>query len=264
MFREMKKGLSFLITFISFGSMEAQKEELDPMITDRPDATESASTVKPGYIQIETGAYLTNFEKDGLEIDATTYNTTLVRIGILDNLEMRLGWDFTEEEYTYQGQKLENILSGFSPLLFGTKIGITKEKNGWPEIGLIGHLQLPFLAASDYRPETTGVDFRFAFAHSLSDKSSLSYNAGVEWGNDSPEANYVYTISYGYSITDTFGFYLELYGDLPEDSSANHLWDAGLTYLISNNVQLDATIGSGITEGQKLLLSTGVSFRLPK
>ena len=250
---------------MSFGSMHAQTEEpLGPLVTDRPDATESPSTVQPGYIQVETGSFFTKFEKDELEIDATTYNTTLVRIGILDNLEMRLGWDFTEEEYTYRGQKWDNILSGFSPLLFGTKIGIVKEKNGWPEIGLIGHLQLPFLAASDYRPETTGIDFRFAFAHTLSDKSSLSYNVGVEWGDDSPEASYIYTIAYGYSVTDVFGLYFELYGDLPEDSSANHLWDAGLTYLLTDNVQLDATVGSGITEGQKLLLSAGVSFRLPR
>jgi hypothetical protein len=73
----------------------------------------------------------------------------------------------------------------------------------------------------------------------------------------------MYTLSYGLKITQKMGFYAELYGDLPENGKANHLWDSGLTYLLSNNVQLDATVGSSITKGQDVLLSTGLSFRLP-
>lgn len=85
----------------------------------------------------------------------------------------------------------------------------------------------------------------------------------MAWSNDSPEASYIYTLAYGYSISDKFGAYAEVYGDLPEDSKANHLWDAGVTYLISNNLQLDASFGTSFTEGQDLLLSAGVSFRIP-
>ncbi|WAC01178.1 transporter [Lacinutrix neustonica] len=48
-----------------------------------------------------------------------------------------------------------------------------------------------------------------------------------------------------------------------ENNKANHLWDAGITYLISNNIQLDATVGTSITTGQDILISTGVSFRIP-
>ncbi|MDX1470277.1 MAG: transporter, partial [Flavobacteriaceae bacterium] len=195
-----------------------------------------------------------------IKIENYVYNTTLVRIGILDNLEARIGWDFREVKFSDR----ENVLSGMSPLLFGAKVNITEEKNGLPEIGLIGHIFFPFTASSDYRPETTSIDFRFSFAHTLSEKSSIAYNIGGQWGDDSPEMAYIYTLAYGYAVTDKFGLYAEVYGDFPEDSKANHLWDAGMTYLLSNNVQLDATVGSSITEGQDILLSAGVSFRLPK
>jgi len=57
---------------------------------------------------------------------------------------------------------------------------------------------------------------------------------------------------------------LEVYGDFPEDSRANHLWDAGVTYLLSPDFQLDATVGSSFTEGQDILLSTGFSYRIIK
>jgi hypothetical protein len=70
-------------------------------------------------------------------------------------------------------------------------------------------------------------------------------------------------LSYGYSITDKLGAYAELYGNIPEDSRSNHSCDAGLTYLIKNNLQVDTTIGTGFTGNQDLLLSAGVSYRMP-
>ncbi len=243
----------------------AQETDVSPeLITDRPDATEAPSTVPLGTLQIETGAFYTSFEKESIKQEVLAYNTTLLRYGILKNLELRLGWNFEEGRTSFNGAQLDNISSGLSPLLAGVKINITEENGAMPTIGLIGHIFLPFSAATDYRPETTGVDFRFAFDHTLSEKSTIAYNIGAQWGNDSPEAAYIYTVAYGYSMTDKLGFYAELYGDFPEDNKANHLWDAGVTYLVKNNLQLDATIGTSITEGQDLLISAGLSYRIPK
>ncbi|SDB62757.1 Putative MetA-pathway of phenol degradation [Flavobacteriaceae bacterium MAR_2010_188] len=234
------------------------------LITDRPDATESPSTIPQGFVQIETGALYESYEENSIKLEAFTYNTTLVRIGILNNLEMRIGWDFVEGRTTLDNTRLTNVSSGFNPLLFGAKIAIAQEDGWFPEIGFLGHLYLPFTASKDYRPETTGVDFRFSFAHTLTENSSIAYNIGAQWGDDNPEAAYIYTLSYAYSISKRFGAYAEVYGDLPENSKSNHYWDAGLTYLIKNNLQLDATVGRSFTEGQDLLLSAGFSLRLPK
>lgn len=236
--------------------------DLGPLVTDRPDATESASVVPKGFLQVETGAFYTTFDSNGIKTDDFVLNTTLVRIGLLHNLELRLGWDLLEQSIESPGNS-KSTSTGLVPLLLGTKISIAEEKNGWPELAFIGHVRLPFVASDDFRPETTGVDFRFSVAHTLNERSSLSYNIGAFWFGDNPEAAYLYTLAYGYSITEKIGAYVELYGDFPENSKANHLWDAGFTYLVSDNVQLDATVGSGITDGQDLLLSGGVSFRIP-
>jgi len=236
----------------------------EPLITDRPDATESPTAMPKGFLQVETGAFYEAFEENNIKNETYTYNTTLVRYGLLNNLEVRLGWNFVEGKTRVNGNTLEDVSSGFIPLLFGFKTTIAQENGCFPEIGFLGHLYLPFTASNDYKPETTGADFRFAFAHTLSENSTLSYNLGAAWGDDSSEASYVYTIAYGHSITDKLSAYAELYGDLPENSKSNHFWDAGLTYLISNNVQLDATVGSSITKGQDILLSAGVSFRIHK
>ena len=261
----MKKNASvFLIAIATSLGLSAQNEDATTeMVTDRPDATESPLTVPKGFLQIEAGGFYTSFEENNLKTETYAYNTTLLRYGILDNFEFRLGWNFEETRFSLNGQEAMNVLSGFSPLLAGMKVAIADE-DGWkPQIGLLGHLYLPFTASSDYRPETTGADFRFSFANTLSERSSLSYNLGAQWGSDSPEIAYVYTLAYGYAVTDQFGLYAEVYGDFPEDSRANHLWDAGATYLLKPNLQLDATVGSSFTEGQDILLSVGASLRIP-
>ena len=260
--KHIRKGL-ILFLILSWSGYAQDTEPLDALITDRPDATESPNAVPKGFLQVETGAFYESFEDNSIKYETYTYNTTLVRYGLLDNLELRLGWDFVEGITTISGRKLDDVTSGFNPLLLGFKTGIAKESGCFPEIGFLGHLYLPFSASEDYKPETTGVDFRFSFAHTLSENSSLSYNLGAAWGDDSSEAAYVYTLAFGQGITEKLGAYAELYGDMPEQSKANHFWDAGLTYLISNNVQIDATIGTSITKGQDILLSAGMSFRLP-
>ena len=245
-------------------SQQKDQSSNDALVTDRPDATEASSTVGKGVLQIETGGLYESFEENNIKQEAHTYNTTLVRYGILNNMELRVGWDFTEGVTKVNGNKLNDISSGFSPLLLGVKIDISEENGAMPEMALIGHVFPLFTASNDYRPESTGIDFRFSMSHTLSEKSSLGYNLGGQWGNDSPEASAIYTLAYGYSISDKFGMYLELYGDIPEDSSANHYWDGGLTFLVSNDLQLDAYIGTSITKGQDFLFGLGASFRLAK
>jgi outer membrane receptor protein involved in Fe transport len=244
------------------GMLLAQDQDTgpEPMVTDRPDATEAPVTVPKGSLQVETGGFYTSFEENNVKTETYGYNTTLLRYGILDNFEFRLGWNFEETRFSFNGEQAANVLSGFSPLLAGMKVEIADEEGWMPQIGLIGHLFLPFTAGSDYRPETTGADFRFSLANTLSEKSSLAYNVGAQWGNDSPEIAYIYTIAYGYAVTDKFGAYAELYGDFPENNEANHLWDAGITYLLQENIQLDATVGRSFTEGQDILVSGWCEF----
>ncbi len=259
-----KHTLILLSTFFGFGIAKAQNDTPTPdLVTDRPDATESPTVVPPGSLQVETGASLQTYDDGVTENTLYNYNTALVRYGIWENLELRLGWNY-EELRSKTAQTTTSTNLGFSPLLLGVKVAVVEERGWLPEIGLLGHLYLPFTAKEALRPETTGTDFRFAFSHTLSDKSGLAYNIGAQFFEDVPGAAYIYSISYGYSFTDRLGVYAELYGDLPENFSANHFWDAGVTYLVSPLIQLDATVGQSITEGQDLLLSAGVSFRIDK
>jgi len=79
----------------------------DNMVTDRPDATESPTVVPKGYLQVETGGGYESFEENNIKLERTIHNTTLIRYGILDRLELRMGWNFEE-----QSAKIESMPSG--------------------------------------------------------------------------------------------------------------------------------------------------------
>ncbi len=255
--------LAFLFVF-GFTFSQEQDNQQAPIVTERPNASASPLTVPKKMLQIESGGSYTSFEENNLKTETYGYNTTLLRYGILDDFEFRLGINFQETRFTSNSTEADDKFSGFTPLMAGIKVEITDE-DGWiPQLGLLGHLYLPFSAGSDYRPETTGGDFLFAFSNTLSEKSGLSYNLGAQWRDDSPEVAYVYTLSYGYAITDKVSLFAEVYGNFPEDSKANHFWDAGITYLLKPNIQLDAVVGRSITDGQDIFLGAGASFRIPK
>jgi hypothetical protein len=260
----MIKRLLFIALIFTTSLSLAQADDIGALVTDRPDATESPNLVRKGFLQIETGGFYTDNGDDNFRTKEITYNTTLLRYGLLENFELRIGLDYLSTEFESNGQQIGDRLNGTSPLLLGAKIGIAEE-NGWlPKMAILGHLSMPFTAGSDYKPENTGMDFRFAFDHTLSDRSGIAYNLGARLDADNPELAYIYSLSYGYDLTSKIGMYAELYGDFPEDSSANHFWDAGFTYLANDDLQFDLTFGSGITDGQNLLLSAGLSYRIKK
>jgi len=258
------------------GFSPAQSED-HSIITDRPDATESPNTVEPGYIQIETGGYYTSYEVSGVKTESYGYNTTLARIGLLENMELRLGVNYENNRATTtMGEaSVKNDFKSFTPMLAGIKINLFEGQSfgsgpGKTDFGFLGHLYLPFTTSTpedmssggaEGMPQTTGADFRFSVGHELSDRSGLAYNLGGQWAGDGSGMAFVYTLAYGYSLSDRIGAYVELYGNAPELSSANHYWDAGFTYLAGWNLQYDLTFGRSITEGQDLLLSAGLSYK---
>ena len=82
--------------FESSDQMTEVVNSIESLVTDRPDATEASSTVGKGVFQVETGAFYESFKDNNNTYENFTFNTTLLRYGILDNLELRLGWDFVE------------------------------------------------------------------------------------------------------------------------------------------------------------------------
>ena len=97
------------------------------LVTDRPDQTESSSTIPLRHLQIESGFI---FEKVSPEETNTYYNATLLRFGLLKGFEIRVGMDYAQNKINDSISDEWITTSGFSPLSVGGKIQVTHEK-GW-------------------------------------------------------------------------------------------------------------------------------------
>lgn len=205
-----------------------------------------------------------NSETDLFHQKSFAYNTTLLRYGLLKNFELRLGLEYLGEKSEIKNTETTDSYSGLSPLYTGFKVKIADEQGWKPEFAILGGLVFPFTAEENFKPEYTATDIRLAFSHTLSDRFSLGYNLGAEWDGYTGIPEYFYSVSLAAGITDAAGVFIESYGWLPEEGEAQHLVDAGLTYLILPNFQLDASAGLGIQNSIDSFVSMGLTYRFPE
>jgi len=253
----MKKQL-LLITSIFFSFLASAQDNPPELITDRPDQTESSAIIPLRLLQIETGFVMEQITSGNITMNSYAYNTTLLRYGLLKNFELRLGLEFL-------GSNTPDSPSGLGPLHTGFKAKIMNE-NGWkPEMAILAGVNLPFTANDYYAPENTAAGFRFAFSHTLSEKLSLGYNLGAEWDGTSASPGFFYSLALGISLTERLGMFAESFGIIPESGVAEHMLDAGVTFLVLSNLQFDVSGGVGLNEvSRDHFVSFGLSYRLPE
>jgi len=268
----MKRYFLWLAGCMIMGQLSAQSSGLTaasdatlsaptgPIITDRPDQTESPFLVPQWYVQVEAGV------QQGAtgRIREVDLPTLLARIGITEYAELRLGGAsslrYLTGEDPLEGAWIRSVFAGMKTPIYSGKQGIT-------QIGFIGHIGLEVYnwdfttdAVSSLTP-----DFRFCVQHSLTEKYALSYNVGCMWEPYTYTPAYIYTLSNAYAFSDRLGVFVEFYGQFSSDEYlTEHLFDSGFTFLITENMQLDISGGVGLTElSQDWFLSAGYSLRLP-
>ena len=225
-----------------------------PIQTDRPDQTETPFTVPKNYFQMEIGCLLEQNKDDTKSI---TVPTILTKFGLSDQFEVGIITEVATETINTE------TVTGLSPITFRIKETIAQEKGFRPTTSFIGYFTVPDFASEKFKTTYYAPAFKFAMQHTLTDKISLSYNLGAAWDGETAEPTFNYTLSTGYSISEELGAYIEIYGFIPQKSISEHLFDCGLTYLLSSNILLDVSGGVGLTsKALKYFAGLGCSFRI--
>ncbi len=256
----MKKAiLLFAYLFICFG-LFAQE-----MVTDRPDQTESAYTVPKHMLQIETGASIEGDKANGLETTTKNYGSTLLRYGLLDNLELRFGFDYQDETVKTGENSPEINTAGFAPLEVGMKLMIIEEKGWVPRLALLGGLTIPRTGESDFSTQYYAPMFRLNGEYTLAEWVSFGFNLGAEWDGYMPNATGYYSGVFGFGLTDWLAGFIEAYGFLTEELKPDHRSDAGFTFLVLPNLQFDLSGGFGLSKvSPDYFMNCGVTWRIPR
>jgi hypothetical protein len=245
--------------------------------TDRPDFTESPNVVPKGALQVETGFIWENDEQsfiglgvlNNLSEKNITVNTTLLRYGLTDNIELRFNTSFSNNREILNsaftgGQDFTTDRVGFSSSFVGFKTNLYK--NNKVSIGFLGHIYIPELASGDFVKaggQKIAPEFLIPLTYDITDKFGIAVQYGLTWDGFSPNPTTSYTLALGYGITEKLSAYVEPYGFLTNNGEEVHLINGGFTYLINDNFQLDLTGGFGLNEpAPDNFINCGASFLL--
>ncbi len=205
------------------------------LITDRPDQTESSSTVVKGSLQIESGLYLGFGEDSEKEILAPT---TLFRYGLTDGIELRVVNQY--ESLQFKSKKIE----GISDLEIGAKVQLLQNENVNTEIAFLTHLIVP-TGSKELTNDAFGSVNKLSISHGINENLGFGYNLGYNYFGEG-KGDLTYSLVLGIGVTDKTGIYIEPYGEIVEFEESLLNMDAGFTYLLRDNFQLDFSFGTGI------------------
>jgi hypothetical protein len=248
----MKNTLLLLLLMLASVHAFAQ----DPIETDRPSETDATATVPKKHFQMENGFTHEQTADDAREL---TLPQSLFKYGLTDKLELRLITEVANVKET------DTTTSGLKPVTIGFKTNLWAEKGLLPETSIIVQAALPQLASKDFESVHVAPEVRLLFMNTLSDNIDLSYNLASEWVGETGIPTYQYTVSPNFKLTNHINAFIEEYAFFPQHDKPDHWADAGLMFLITNNLQLDISGGyelTGHNHYHGYFESIGVSFRI--
>ena len=230
------------------------------IITDRPDQTESSSTIQQGSVQIESGVLIsqnsTNYDFYSTNERNIYFPSTLFRIGLTEKIEFRL---FNQ----YQQMCTQtNSFNGFNNLELGLKLQLLQKENGFTELAFLSHIVLPTAPStfSESSSNYTGIVNKLCVSHSLNEKIGLGYNLGYNYFS-SGLGDFTYSIVFGFELNEKINTYIEPYGAIPDFDDPESNINMGITYLIKDNLQLDYSYGLGLNHSFNFM-SIGCSINI--
>jgi hypothetical protein len=234
----------------------------EPLVTDRPDFTESSSAVGSGVVQFESGFTYIDFRGGS---DITTLPEVLARWGVLEKLELR----FLLPTYAWEsgsGSNASGFLSSGVGLKYQFADGDGSGFIGGMEAALIASTTIPTgtadFASSDWQPAVV-----LCTSWELSSNVGLGTNIGVARpaGDGTRFTTLWASAALGVGLSDSTSVFFEVFGFNREENRGpnNATFQTGLVYLFHPDLQVDVRVARRLTdEGPDFLVGAGLSWRL--
>jgi hypothetical protein len=265
-------AIPLILVGFAMGASAPAAPDAPDLVTDRPDQTESPLVVPVGTVQVEIGSLFVNDEEEGTRSEIASAPGTLIRYAFHPRFELRLEWPGWIEAESRGAEGQSRVSEAADPEL-GVKVALVAARGARPDVALLAHVSLPAGGEPIGSPRADP-SVRLSVAHTLSKRIGLGWNVGWkaqsfrdDVGQTHTLTRLLYTASCGIEISERFGSFVEVFGDLPASDRARsaHSLDGGVTYLVTPRVQIDFSAGVALeSEAPDRFVGFGISFRVPR
>jgi hypothetical protein len=242
---------------------ETEERELE---TDRDAFTPATSTAGDRLTIVESSY---SFIDNRRVAETHSFPELLVRRGISERIELRLGWNYevggTGDIVSGNegGEAFDGEIERESQILYGLKAAVT-EQDGWlPRSAAILQAYTP---TSGEAP-ATDVVVAYAFGWELANRwrldSSMRY--GTEHGAADVFNQWAPSVVLRVPVTERWNVHAEYFGiytDGSEHDASRAFFSPGTHYLLTPNLELGVRLGWGITDdAPRFFSNVGIGWR---
>lgn len=227
----MKKTI-LLLTIVLAVNFSFAQEELPTVVPDRPGNTWGTEVTPLHKLIWDNGI---GFESSPDGAQTITLNTTILRYGIFENMELRVGTDFVMSK----NSEAIKPTFGINPLCVGTKLKVYEGTRILPSIGLLAELKSPHVGSKDLLPTHLAPSMYVLFEHNITNWLGIGYNVGEKWDGESATPTTFLALSLNFSFNDNLGAFVETYNNIHPKDENEYMTEFGFTWLVSRRVQLD-------------------------
>ena len=241
----------------------------EPLSTDRPDFVESSDVMAPGRWQVEAGLQHERTQADGGKVRTLT-TPTLLRLGVGPAMEVRLETEGTvRNDSTDTASGASRRERGFADLSLGLKWRMQEgdEARGTPAIAWLVHADVDS-GSRAFRGQGVRPSLRVVAEWELPQEFSVGVMPGLlsDKGDDGRRfTSGQLGVTVSRALSPGWHAFAELAG---EDLGARphrdpvRFFDAGLTWLASESLQLDVSVAHGLTPAAPdFVWGVGLSLR---
>ena len=221
------------------------------MSTDRPDKTESPYTVDAGHFQVETdlvGFGIDNRNANNERVFGINAGNMNLKAGLVNNADLQL----VVENYVYEQVRANGVTtrkSGFGVLTTRLKVNLWGNDGGPTAFGIMPFVKFPTNTGGLGNKQVEGgvifplaVELPFGWGMGMMTEFDFVYREDGSYGPD-----FINSITFSHDIIGNLAGYVEFFSQLSESELTITL-DAGLTYALTEDIQLDCGCNFGVTE----------------
>ena len=235
---------------------------------DRPDTTESPYTVDAGHAQLEMSFVdFTYDDEDDVRTRSLTVAPVNLKLGLLNNVDVQFVLDpYVEIDIDDDGT--DDTLNGFGDAQLRVKVNFWGNDGGRTALAVMPFVKLP-TGDDELTNDHVEGGVIFPFACELPAGFSLGLMAEFDFVYDDADDDYevelLHTVVLGHDLVGRLAGYVEYVGIAPLHGDADYqaLVGGGLTYGLTENVQLDAGMNFGLTDdADDFNVFAGITVRL--